>query len=71
MRSRAVRLDAEGRRRELVRLGYQGPYSSFGFTINPAYVPITFDYASWSENVGSANDPLEDKRQSLQLSINF
>lgn len=53
------------------RLGFKGPYSSFGFTINPAYVPITFDYASWSENIGSANNPLEDKRQSLQLSINF
>jgi len=53
------------------RMGQNGGYSSFGFSINVPYLPLKIDYAKWSEEVGNIAGDVEDKRQALQLSINF
>jgi len=46
-------------------------YLSAGFSINPPYVPLKIDYATWSEEIGFLAGKIEDKRQSVNVSINF
>ncbi len=53
------------------RFGMKGGYPSKGFTINPPYLPITIDYAEWSEEIGTYGGSNRDERKSLQLAINF
>ncbi|MDX2470270.1 MAG: hypothetical protein QNL04_06800 [SAR324 cluster bacterium] len=53
------------------RLGMKGGYASTGWTLNPPYIPITIDYAEWSEEIGTYGGSNRDKRKSLQLAINF
>ncbi len=53
------------------RVGRNGVYTSYGVSLNPPYLPIKIDYASWSEEVGSIAGEIEDKRQSVQLAFNF
>lgn len=54
-----------------VRAGKKGPYATMGFTINPPFVPLTIDYAKWSEEIGLTAGGQEDPRQSVQISFNF
>jgi len=53
------------------RIGRNGTYSTFGFSFNPPLLPVKIDYASWSEEVGAVGGEKEDKRQAIQLAINF
>ncbi|OGG98333.1 MAG: hypothetical protein A2508_01990 [Candidatus Lambdaproteobacteria bacterium RIFOXYD12_FULL_49_8] len=53
------------------RLGMKGPYMSWGFTLNPSYLPITLEYASWSQEIGDRAGDVADKRQSMILSFNW
>ncbi len=53
------------------RLGMKGPYPSSGFTFNPPYIPIMIDYAQWSEEIGAYSGALRDRRQAVQIAINF
>ncbi|MCP4755360.1 MAG: conjugal transfer protein TraF [Proteobacteria bacterium] len=53
------------------RVGLNGSYPSFGFSINIPYFPLKIDYAEWSEEIGYVAGEIEDKRKSFQLSFNF
>ncbi|MDH5561307.1 MAG: hypothetical protein OEY59_10700 [Deltaproteobacteria bacterium] len=54
-----------------LRVGKNGVYSSWGWSMNVPLFPVMIDYAAWSEEVGAVAGSKEDKRQSLQLSFNF
>jgi len=53
------------------RIGRNGPYSTWGISLNIPYFPMMFDYANWSEEVGNVAGDIEDNRQALQFSFNF
>lgn len=53
------------------RIGLNGVYLTYGFSINFPYFPMKIDYAKWSEEIGNVAGEIEDKRQSIQVSINF
>ncbi len=53
------------------RMGMKGVYPSSGFTLNVPYLPLEVTYAKWSEEIGSYAGSLEDKRQSVELTIGF
>jgi hypothetical protein len=55
-----------------VRAGINaGHYLSAGLTFNIPYFPLKIDYAVWSEEIGLVAGEIEDRRQSVQISINF
>ncbi len=54
-----------------VRFGSNGPYFTYGLTLNPPFLPLKLDYASWSQEVGTVAGDVEDKRHSVQIAINF
>ncbi len=51
------------------RLGRNGPYNSYGATLN--LFGFKLDYARYSQEVGGYAGELEDKRKSFQLSFTF
>lgn len=53
------------------RIGRNGTYNTYGFSINVPFLPMKIDYAKWSEEVGYVAEDLEDERQSIQISFNF
>lgn len=55
-----------------VRAGLNaGHYLSTGFSVNIPGLPIKIDYAAWSEEIGYLAGKIEDRRQSMHISINF
>lgn len=55
-----------------LRMGLNASYYlSTGFSINIPGLPIKIDYAAWSEEIGFLAGKIEDKRQSVHVSINF
>jgi hypothetical protein len=53
------------------RMGRNGPYSTWGFSVNIPYLPMKLDYANWSEEIGNVAGDIEDNRQAIQFSFNF
>ncbi|MBF0238992.1 MAG: hypothetical protein HQM12_14920 [SAR324 cluster bacterium] len=57
------------------RAGRNGPYNTFGATLNPAwtllYIVPKIDFALWSQEIGQFGGDVEDQRTSLQISWMF
>jgi len=62
---------ANGRDAFALRAGVKGVYPTWGLTLNPKYLPLTLEYAVWSEEVGRYSGAYADRRKAIRFSINF